>query len=135
MSDSEGTDFEDFEKRCNYCNNFNKLVFGKPYCLKCKQNCFRECRRCHKPYHEEKFFAQDQNRCNSCFNKLLKEREKRQQKRQRECDNATSSSEAKRIAIEKEKASEDIHAIDIAKHLPSGDNSEVKMGFIPIYFK
>jgi len=144
MSDSEdNTDFETYTKRCNYCTTFKKLVFGKPYCVKCKENCFRECRRCHKPYHEEKFFAHDQNRCNSCFNKLQKEREKRQQKREREIENEGSSTSppsmpttSKKVCIEKQENNDTLSTFDIGRFLPKCDTSgDVKMGFIPIYFK
>jgi hypothetical protein len=82
MSDNESsTDFEDVQKKCNYCSKFRQLVFKKPYCGRCENDMFRECRRCHKPYPDSKYFQLDSVRCNSCHPKYLKEREKREKKR------------------------------------------------------
>ena len=43
-SDSE-PDFSNIQKRCNYCQGYNKLAPGKAYCLKCKSRCYKECKR------------------------------------------------------------------------------------------
>ena len=81
MSDNESsTDFDEVQKKCNFCNKFRELVFKKPYCLRCESNMYKECRRCHKPYDDRKHFELDPIRCNSCHPKYLKEREKRQSK-------------------------------------------------------
>ena len=77
----DDTDFEDLKKACNWCNQTVKLEDNKPYCGKCSRNCYKECRRCHRPFPHERFFTKDENRCNTCQDKYLKEREKRIQKR------------------------------------------------------
>lgn len=78
----DDTDFEDFKKACNWCNQTVKLEDNKPYCGKCSRNCYKECRRCHRPFPHERFFTKDENRCNTCQDKYLKEREKRIKKRE-----------------------------------------------------
>ena len=81
MADSFDSDSEDIpKKRCNWCNQNTKLAPNKPYCKACSIKIFRECKRCHKPYPEEKYFEKNENRCNSCQEKYLREREKRLQK-------------------------------------------------------
>ena len=82
MSDNESsTDFEEVQKKCNWCNKYRELVFKKPYCLRCEKNMFRECRRCHKPYDDNKYFHLDPIRCNSCHPIYLKGKEKREKKK------------------------------------------------------
>ena len=81
MSDNDdSTDFDEVQKKCNYCNKLRELAFNKPYCIRCENNMYKECRRCHKPYDDKKYFTMDTVRCNSCQPKFLKEREKRQKR-------------------------------------------------------
>ena len=136
MSDSESVeDFSDITARCNYCQKLTKLAPGKNYCLKCKARCFRECRRCHKPYDSEKFFQRDQLRCNSCFSRLLKERERRQLKRMAEQSKAGDHEEdADEEPSTKMKKLHQPVAEDIIGNLPDGF-SGAKMAFIPIFFR
>ena len=70
------------EQVCNYCNRHTVLVHDKPYCLRCRGMMFRECKRCKKPYHLARYFEKDEVRCNSCFEKLQRERLKRSLKKQ-----------------------------------------------------
>jgi len=82
MSDNDSsTDFEELQKKCNYCNKYQELVSKKPYCGRCENDMFRECGRCHKPYPDSKYFQLDSVRCNWCHPKYLKEKEKREKKR------------------------------------------------------
>ena len=60
---------------CCYCGIDHSLVEGKQYCLLCQDKMYRECIRCHKPYDSERFFQSNENRCNSCQNKYIKEKE------------------------------------------------------------
>lgn len=54
----------------------------KRYCRTCADQAFRECRRCHRPM-GAKFFRKDPDkvRCDACYYKLIKERQKRAEKR------------------------------------------------------
>ena len=52
---------------CNWCGTTEvKLAENKPYCPDCTSNCKRECRVCHKPYPNLKFYEKHSKRCNSC---------------------------------------------------------------------
>lgn len=77
----DDTDYEHAMKKCNYCHQAKKLVKNKLYCLKCAREAFRECRRCKKPYHNEKYFELNETRCNTCQRKYLKEKERRELKK------------------------------------------------------
>ena len=77
MSDSGDSEFEEVVKACDWCNLYSKLGPGKKYCVKCSSKCYLECKRCHRPFDDPKFFQKDQNRCNSCQTLYLKEGEKR----------------------------------------------------------
>lgn len=65
------------EGRCSWCGCKQALVEGKTYCFICEGKMYRECVRCHKPYDSERFFSQDENRCNPCHKKYLKEKQAR----------------------------------------------------------
>ncbi len=73
----EETDFEDFQKRCNWCHRWCRLEDNKPYCIQCERKCYRVCLKCHRPFPEAKYFEDDEKRCNACHKKYLVEREKR----------------------------------------------------------
>lgn len=127
MSDSgsepSSTDFENVLKRCNWCNKYSELAEGKKYCLKCAKKCYKECRRCHRPYDEPKYFKLDNTRCDTCQTAYLKERERRQAKRKATTPATSEPSTAK-----------------VAKHeepvFSFPDNlKNAKVGFIPIFFK
>ena len=70
-------------KICNYCERRTKLLKNKPYCIKCEETMYKECKRCHKPFHLAKYFEKDQNRCNACFEQLQSGRLKRLLKNKR----------------------------------------------------
>ena len=99
MSDNESsTDFEEVQKKCNWCNKYRELVFKKPYCLRCESNMFRECRRCHKPYDDSKYFQLDAIRCNSCHPVYMKGKEKREKKKVVDAGESTPVPSGKRAA-------------------------------------
>lgn len=138
MSDFDDSDFENHLSRCNYCNTFSKLAPGKQYCGKCKERCYRECKRCKKPYDNAKYFTEDHARCNSCQAKFLKEREKRQQKRLAAKDTeiqgpskkfarSTSSSEREPQVEPDEKA-------NLINFLPSEMKDGKIVAYIPVIF-
>ena len=124
---SSDTEFEDIQKPCIWCRSYNKLAQGKKYCIKCSQNCFRECKRCHRPFDDQKYFQKDANRCNSCQTTYLKEKEKRQMKRQ----NANKDNEeaAAKQAKSGTEGKQDL-PFEIPEHMKLG-----KMAYIPIFFK
>ena len=81
LSDSsESINFDEIIKPCNWCNEANKLQSGKKFCERCSHNMFQECIRCHKPYPDERFFKNHKKRCNSCHQKILLEKKKREDK-------------------------------------------------------
>ena len=52
---------------CNWCGTTEvKLAENKPYCPDYASNCKRECKVCHKPYINLKFYKKHSKRCNSC---------------------------------------------------------------------
>lgn len=69
--------------RCSYCYKARELVDGKSYCQSCLDNCFKECRRCKKPYHDKKYFSHSDKRCNGCHAKYLKERMAREDRKRK----------------------------------------------------
>lgn len=92
------------QKGCNYCNRISALVDNKPYCILCDKKCYRECRRCHRPHDSSDYFTLDPEgqRCNSCQNKYLKQRNKRieQQKRKAIASNeAVGEPKAKKASV------------------------------------
>lgn len=129
---SDFSDFEDLQKRCNYCNLYNKLSTGKPYCTKCKTNCYRECRRCHKPYDDSKFFMKDETRCNSCHTKLEKERSKRISKRQHEQKEEEEDGEPSKKHSSSDSEKEE--SFSLLSYLLKNPNQR-NVGFIPVFFK
>lgn len=105
-SDAYESDMGEVKKRCNWCNALVKLVPNKPYCGKCSRNCFRECRRCHRPFPNERHFEKDENRCNACHEKYLKEREKRLEAKKRKemekkAENISSSEDNEEVITKK----------------------------------
>ena len=67
-------------KNCIWCRTLTRLIPSKFYCFKCQKTCFRECRRCHRPFPSPKYFTEDDIRCNSCQKKILLEKQKRLEK-------------------------------------------------------
>ena len=54
-------------ERCIWCGeDWLKFYRDKPYCVQCASGCKRECRTCHKPYPELRFFKNGADWCNSC---------------------------------------------------------------------
>ena len=82
MSDSGDSEFEEVVKACDWCNLYSKLGPGKKYCVKCSSKCYLECKRCHRPFDDPKFFQKDQNRCNSCQTLYLKGEKRLKRKKQ-----------------------------------------------------
>lgn len=81
ISDSDFDPVVEDDQTCNYCNRRTQLIPNKLYCSRCDQLKFRECKRCKKPYHLARYFEQDDERCNSCHEKLQRERLKRAMKK------------------------------------------------------
>ena len=53
--------------QCIWCGNSNKLLAeGKKYCTECSRSCNQECKTCHKPYPNLKYFHAGADRCKSC---------------------------------------------------------------------
>lgn len=77
---NDSINFEEIIKQCIWCNEAKKLENGKKYCHRCSQNMFRECTRCHKPFPHARFFKINEKRCNSCQQKFLAEKKKREEK-------------------------------------------------------
>ena len=61
-------------KRCIWCCVKTNLLHGKPYCYKCSELCHKECKRCHRPFPDKKYFTLNTERCNSCQRKYHKEK-------------------------------------------------------------
>ena len=140
-SDFEPVVAED-EQPCNYCNRRTQLLPDKPYCLKCKSLMFRECKRCKKPYHLARYFEKDEVRCNSCYEKLQRERLKRAMKKHKIPDDGgeedvTPPPKQKRKPAPKSSAPQpsptDAGVSHMFGHL--FDNKDAKIGYIPIVFK
>ena len=46
------------ERPCNWCSdNFTTSPKQMYYCDRCKANCVKECKRCHRPFTDEKYFS------------------------------------------------------------------------------
>ena len=54
-------------RQCIWCGDSNKpLAEGKKYCTECSRNCKQECKTCHKPYPNLKYFHVGADHCKSC---------------------------------------------------------------------
>ena len=54
-------------QQCIWCGDSNKLLAeGKKYCTECSHSCKQECKTCHKPYPNLKYFHAGADRCKSC---------------------------------------------------------------------
>ena len=62
------------EKICIYCGISADMMMGKKYCVTCYDNMYKECIRCHRPYHSIHYFTLSIDRCNSCQQKYEKEK-------------------------------------------------------------
>jgi len=69
------------KKTCNYCHMTTKLLPNKPFCKRCADNSYKICIRCKLPYNSDKYFEKSLKRCNSCHEKYLKEKSRREQKK------------------------------------------------------
>lgn len=134
------------EQICNYCNRRTTLMADKPYCSRCHGMMFRECKRCHKPFHLQRYFEKDDLRCNGCFEKLQKERLKRAMKKQRiDVDDededpftAGPSKPKKRATVPKSTPPAASGSVVDIRSTPFGeflDAKEARVGYIPIIFK
>ena len=143
-SDFEPAIITDEEQTCNYCNRRTPLIHDKPYCVRCHGMMFRECKRCHKPYHLARYFEKDDVRCNSCFEKLQRERLKRAMKK-RKLDAAVADDEEeelrtpgpskpkKRVTDPKSSPSATTATGPLLSEFP--DLRDAKIGYLPIFFK
>ena len=79
---SSDTSFENFLRRCVWCGEYKELIPKKKYCKTCGDKAFRECKRCKRPM-GSKYFENDPEkiRCDACFNRLSKERQRRAEKK------------------------------------------------------
>lgn len=89
MSDDSGSNSEDGRspgagldipklKNCCWCMKPTKdLVENRKYCIKCKDNMFRECRTCKRPLNSPAYFKMDPIRCNSCSKRLASQRNRK----------------------------------------------------------
>ena len=64
-----------FIGKCNWCGKQVELLLGKKFCYKCSLN-GKECRYCHRPM-PMRFYILHENRCNACFKKHEKQKQKR----------------------------------------------------------
>ena len=64
-----------FAMKCCWCTFERELIPGKQFCKGCGEQ-GRECNYCHRPM-PDKFFKLHDTRCNSCFKKSEKQKNKR----------------------------------------------------------
>ena len=64
-------------KICCWCKANTSLVENKKFSQLCKDRAYSICKRCKFPFDNESYFQLDQDRCNSCQKKYIKEKEKR----------------------------------------------------------
>ena len=64
-------------QHCNWCATKLGASDCEKYCQNCSDIKYKECKRCHRPFPDERFFELDAERCNACQRKYLKVREKR----------------------------------------------------------
>lgn len=63
---------------CIWCGeDWPKFYKHKPYCVQCASACVKECRTCHKPYPELRFFKDGADRCNTCETRREREQMKK----------------------------------------------------------
>lgn len=144
-SDFEPVIVAEEDQTCNYCNRRTKLIHDKPYCGRCHGLMFRECKRCHKPYHLARYFEKDEARCNSCFEKLQRERLKRAMKKQKVEAPADDDEELDQLtggpSRPKKKATTSSSLATVsAEARPATfgdicDLKEARLAYIPIIFK
>lgn len=60
--------------KCNWCCKMHWCEKNKYYCSDCGQKCFRECKRCHKPFPNENYFICHSKHCNACYAQLRKQK-------------------------------------------------------------
>ena len=54
-------------RQCIWCgDSYKPLAEGKKYCTECSRSCKQECKTCHKPYPNLKYFHAGADRCKSC---------------------------------------------------------------------
>ena len=63
---------------CIWCGeDWPKFYKHKLYCVQCASACKKECRTCHKPYPELRFFKDGADRCNTCETRREREQMKK----------------------------------------------------------
>lgn len=71
-------------KKCNWCKEKFEEVEGekKRYCDDCGAKCKKECKACHKPYPNLKYYnSSHDKRCSSCAKKYENQAQSRKQKK------------------------------------------------------
>ena len=74
--------FQKMPQTCVWCKDRKVLMDNVKYCRDCYENRYKLCIRCKLPYPDAKYFQDSggTDRCNACYKKYVKEREKRLQK-------------------------------------------------------
>ena len=104
---------------CSYCSKDKVLVKEKTYCHDCKSNCFRECKRCKRPFHDEKYFTYSETRCNSCHKKYLNEKVKREQRKRKPVEDPVNNKKTSGVEkVEEKSPCEKRKALKIIGFLP-----------------
>ena len=120
VSSNEDSDIScEQAQSCSYCSKEKILVKGKTYCQECKNNCFRECKRSKRPFHNEKYYTFSESRCNSCHKKYVKEKVKREEKKRKSTEDTS-----KKIAED---------AVEEKRPCVKGKSLRV-FGFVPVFW-
>lgn len=72
-------------QKCNWCNHVYIKKHGdqsnKYYCKLCASKCYKECRRCHKPFPSLRYFNSATSvHCKACWKVKKKQEEKYKEK-------------------------------------------------------
>ena len=113
-------------KHCIWCGTKFSLITGKPYCHDCSKLCRIECKRCHRPFPNKKYFTMNPERCNSCQRKYNKEKLKTSKRELVEyfllSNTAKSPKRATSLSV-----GYDIYASESC-HIPPGKCSKISTG-------
>lgn len=128
----EASDFEQLNQPCNWCGKYVKLEGTNKSCSRCTNNAYKICRRCKKPYPNSSYFELDEERCNACQRKYLKEKEKREAKRQSATANQPNN---KRKSVEPTTSNKKVKTVDNAEEEIKIEGKSFKRAFLPVYFQ
>ena len=80
---------------CIWCGeNAPPVSPNKKYCAECDRYCLRECKHCHKPYDNLKFFEGDSTSCRSCLKKIATRKMKREAEKKKPIQEVSSDESA-----------------------------------------